>query len=86
MIARTLGHAGRHAAAAGLGLGLGLAASLSAQQQQQGVSHADPVVAPTSPDDSARYEPPLPPTKARSTAEPTLREDVSLFDNSLRVR
>lgn len=73
-------HAGRHAAAAGLGVGLGLTAALSAQQQQN-VSHADPA-APTSPDDRARYEPPLPPSKARSTAEPTLREDVSLFDNS----
>eukprot|EP00903_Cladosiphon_okamuranus_P016220 g14967.t1 len=78
MLVRTLGNARRHAGAAGLGLGLGLAASLSAKQQQS-VSNADPVVAPlppTSPDDQPRYEPPLPPTKARSTAEPTLRQDI----------
>eukprot|EP00752_Nemacystus_decipiens_P009247 g8260.t1 len=76
MIARTLGHAGRHTVAAGLGLGLGLAVSVSAKQQES-LSHADPVVAPTSSaDSSAPYEPPLPPTKARSSAEPTLREDI----------
>ncbi|CAB1113275.1 unnamed protein product [Ectocarpus sp. CCAP 1310/34] len=69
MITRTLLQARRGTSAVvGFGVGLGLAASLSAQRQQQDAPHAD--------SGNTRYEPPLPPPKARSSAEPTLREDV----------
>lgn len=89
MIARTLVHSGRRnaSAAVGLGLGLGLATSLSAQRQEQPTTpaHADSIAASTPPS-STRYEPPLPPTKARSIEEPTLREDVSLSYNNWHSR
>ncbi|CAM9751399.1 unnamed protein product [Scytosiphon promiscuus] len=77
MILRTLLRAGRNnPAAAGLGVGLGLAASLSERRQQESPSHAKSVSDATPDAQRTRYEPPLPPPKARSTSEPTLREDV----------
>ncbi|CAM9263019.1 unnamed protein product [Pylaiella littoralis] len=78
MITRTLLRAGQRNASAvvGLGIGLGLATSLSARRQQQATTpaHADSIA--STPPSGTRYEPPLPPTKARSIEEPTLREDV----------
>lgn len=80
MITRTLLRAGQRNASAvvGLGIGLGLATSLSARRQQQATTpaHADSIA--STPPGGTRYEPPLPPTKARSIEEPTLREDVSM--------
>lgn len=77
---RTLLQVGRHTpAAVGLGVGVGLAASLFAQRQQEGATHAKSVSDDTPDSPRTRYEPPLPPPKARSTSEPTLREDVRFF-------
>jgi len=73
MIVRTLVHTRRNAYAVGLGVGLSLAASLAAQQQSV-VSRADAGAGSSSSDAASDLEQG---TKARSAAEPTLREHVS---------